>query len=269
MTVVDSSGARPSSGSVSMKPRTGCAWRQAGSSSRPSRVGACWTRTAVMMGAVRRPAWISADESAAGDCASNTAVIKSTSDDLPDGRAVAIPRYDEGVADAAHARRARRLSGFGQQFFEQGEGPRVVGLAEPEEGLAADFPVWMRSSDADEDGYGINAVLLREREHRLLFHIPVNVAIVDEVSEASRGCVSRRLAEPEHRLAARPAGDMLVPREFQERRPDGLRVGQDGGQNRVLADPTVPSSGEFQEESRCIARRDGPEVGDAGAHGWD
>src|SRR5439155_12270169 len=121
------------------------------------------------------------------------------------------------------------LSGLGQQLLEQPKGARVVGLAEPEQGLAPDATLRVRAGDPDECRHTGVPRLLGQGEHRLLFHVPIDVAVVDQVGETAGRGVSRGLAEPEHRLMAGAPRRVVVTGELQEQRPDDHRVSERGG----------------------------------------
>src|SRR5205823_1953017 len=169
----------------------------------------------------------------------------------------------KGIEGRGTARYGNR-SGLGQDLLEEGKGARVAGLAEPEQRLAPYARVRVCAGDPDEGGNTGVARLLGQGEDCLLLHVPVHVAIVDQVGKPAGRRVAGCLAEPEHRLAAGARGRPIVAGELQEHGPDRDRVREGGGQNRFFSPASVLASREAEQEIDRVARRRGAEIGDGG-----
>src|SRR5438046_10593724 len=93
-----------------------------------------------------------------------------------------------------------RRSGFGQKLLEERQGPRVAGLAEPEQRLAPHPRLRVRSGDPDEGGDAGVVRLLRQGEDGLLLHVTVQVGIVYLVGQSLRRGVAGGQYDPHYSL---------------------------------------------------------------------
>src|ERR1700682_2945851 len=86
-----------------------------------------------------------------------------------------------------------------EYFFEELQGARIVGLAEPEHGLRSNFAIAIVLCDLAQFWGPFFSWLLAEGEHRFLFHFGVRI-VVNCAGDRANGFLSGFLREPEKRL---------------------------------------------------------------------
>src|SRR6266850_3391079 len=87
----------------------------------------------------------------------------------------------KGMRKDTKARRSS--SGSGQELLEQRQGARVVGLAQPKDRLAAQLRIGVAPGNANEGRHAFVVRPLGEREDGGLLHVPIHVALTDEVGQ--------------------------------------------------------------------------------------
>src|SRR6266404_3073576 len=88
-----------------------------------------------------------------------------------------------------------------EHFFEELQGARIVGLAEPEHGLLSNFAIAVVLGDFDQFWDAFFSWQLAEGEYRLFFHFGVRI-VVNRAGDRADGFLPGFLGEPEKCLAA-------------------------------------------------------------------
>src|SRR5690348_17676622 len=133
-------------------------------------------------------------------------------------------RGPDGTNGSPPAPECRLLPG--EKLLEEREGPGIVGLSQPEDGLLADVRILVGPGDGDQGRHADVVPLLREREYRRLPNLTVHVAALGERVETLGDRLPGGLADPEDRRLPGLRRDLVTSRDLEQVGPDGHRIGE-------------------------------------------